>query len=88
VPARSVRTRIFALESLENVALTSPEVHNTLVALLKETNPPNLEEQVVRTLKARKDTASAPALRDLAAKTTNTDVRDAAKDAAEALEAK
>jgi HEAT repeat protein len=87
-PPHATFTRNGAIRALNTLALDSPDVHNALMALLTQPNPATLQEQAARTLAERKDKAALPALRDLATKTTNGDVRQAATDAADALDTK
>jgi aminopeptidase N len=78
-------TRTNAVRALNGIAPNNLEVHNALVSLLTQSKAPNLLEQVARTLKERGDKGAVPALRDVAVRGANEEVRNAAKEAVEAL---
>jgi aminopeptidase N len=84
-PSHTTSTRVHAVQALNSIALNNADVHNALLTLLMQNNPPNLQEQAAKTLEERKDKEAIAALRVLATQTKVDSVREAAKDAADNL---
>ncbi len=80
---RFVRTD--AIEALQTIALNDASIHTALLNLLNNGEDADVQVAAARALKARKDKEAVPALRSLAEKSKNPDVREAAKDAADNL---
>ncbi len=80
--------RIRAIQALAGVAPGSAAAHAGLLGFLKEENSPGVQIAAAQTLKQRKDMEAVAALRALSTAAKQNDVREAAKEAADALEGK
>jgi aminopeptidase N len=86
-PTRSPRVRSRAVDALSEIAPNDANVHASLLKLLTESTPA-LQVTVAHTLRDRKDKEAVPALRQLAKESTDSNVREAAGDAADTIEGK
>jgi len=82
------RVRTEALSSLESKPADSAPIHAALMKIIQSDDLPAVQITAVRVLGSRKDAAAVDALKALGAKTKETTVRDAVKNAVEAIEAK
>lgn len=77
-----------AISACGELAPGNPAVHETLLRLAQDNAHANLQTAAINALKERNDKDAVGALRALATSATDANVRDLAKDTADALEAK
>jgi HEAT repeat protein len=73
---------------MEDGLKDSPAIHNALMKIITSADLPAVQISAIKALQARKDEAALPAIKSLSTSSKDAGVRDAAKDAVEALQSK
>ncbi|MDE2125075.1 MAG: hypothetical protein KGJ62_00615 [Armatimonadetes bacterium] len=81
----SVSVRSNAISALAHLPKTDTRINSALVSMLKRSEPPDIEVNVIDALRIRRARSAMPAIRALAAKTTVQAVKDSARTALDTL---